>query len=446
MIYKKDTVYALSTLLGKSGVAIIRVSGSAYFEIAKKYDFADKLIPNKLFRQNLISFKDGSLIDECMIVYFKSPHSFTGEDILEFHTHGSVAVIKKLLSELSTFKNVRLADQGEFSKRAFLNGKLDLSQAEGLAALIEAETEMQRQVASRQMAGEQSSLYENWRHMLIKILAKLEALIDFPTEDIPADVLNNAANEIANISKSICKHLKQKNSAEIIKRGIRVCIIGEPNAGKSTLINAIARRDVSITSQIAGTTRDVIEVRVDIAGFPFIFYDTAGIRESEDAIEKEGVKRAYNALEDADLCLLVSDSVTCIPEKLLNHIRILNKDYKIVRNKIDLATDLIKDSDGIINVSLLENDEAALELIISYLEEYASKTFTPSLEPLIASERHRVLLIESVTYLDAFNIEYPIDISSEYVRMAANSLGQIMGKIDVEEILDTIFSSFCIGK
>jgi len=380
MIYKKDTVYALSTLLGKSGVAIIRVSGSAYFEIAKKYDFADKLIPNKLFRQNLISFKDGSLIDECMIVYFKSPHSFTGEDILEFHTHGSVAVIKKLLSELSTFKNVRLADQGEFSKRAFLNGKLDLSQAEGLAALIEAETEMQRQVASRQMAGEQSSLYENWRHMLIKILAKLEALIDFPTEDIPADVLNNAANEIANISKSICKHLKQKNSAEIIKRGIRVCIIGEPNAGKSTLINAIARRDVSITSQIAGTTR------------------------------------------------------------------VLNKDYKIVRNKIDLATDLIKDSDGIINVSLLENDEAALELIISYLEEYASKTFTPSLEPLIASERHRVLLIESVTYLDAFNIEYPIDISSEYVRMAANSLGQIMGKIDVEEILDTIFSSFCIGK
>ncbi|MDF3048171.1 MAG: trmE [Candidatus Midichloriaceae bacterium] len=446
MIYKKDTIYALSTLLGKSGVAIIRVSGPACFEIGEKYNFADKMMSNRLFRHNLYSLIDASLIDECMIVYFKSPHSFTGEDVLEFHTHGSVAVIKKLLSELSTFESVRIASQGEFSKRAFLNGKLDLSQAEGLAALIEAETEMQRLVASRQMAGEQSSLYESWRQKLVKILAQLEALIDFPTEDIPEEILAIAAGEISNVSAAIHKHLKQTNSAEIIKRGIRVCIMGEPNAGKSTLINSIARREVSITSQIAGTTRDVIEVRMDIAGFPFIFYDTAGIRESGDIIEKEGVKRAYAALEDADLCLLVVDATSSMPEKLINHIAAVNKKYKIVRNKMDLVANLSEDCDGLINVSLLGDDEKAVQLIISYLEKHASETFTPAAEPLLASERHRILLSEAISYLDAFNLSYPLDVSSEYVRMAATSLGQIIGKIDVEEILDTIFSSFCIGK
>lgn len=477
-----NTIYALSTILGKSGVAIVRVSGPACFKIAKAYNFEDKISHAKLFRHQLDSIVDGTMIDDCLIAYFKTPKSFTGEDVLEFHTHGSIAVIKKLLTELALFEDVRIAGPGEFSKRAFMNGKMDLSQAEGLSALIEAETEVQRQVAARQMLGEQGSLYEGWRKNLITILAQLEALIDFPTDDIPESVLGNAEKNISSILTSIKQHLSQDDRSEIIRRGVRVAIIGEPNAGKSTLLNALAKRDVAIVSETAGTTRDVIEVNLDIAGFPFIFYDTAGIRDSLDVIEQEGIRRSYRALQDSDLCLLVIDaSATPTYDALMAHIVDLKKPFLVVYNKVDLLNN-ISESDsndtytsrselicgegandfnpltqylqhnnalnsciGYVAISLLE-DTSSVENLMGHLKTYAIETYTPISEPLLTSERHRAHLREAKEYLEKFNLEYSIDIASQYVRMAANSLGHIVGKIDVEEVLDTIFSAFCIGK
>lgn len=473
-----DTIFALSTILGKSGVAIVRVSGPACLHIAKAFDLDSKIAHGKLTRHNLISMSDKNLIDDCLIAYFKSPKSFTGEDVLEFHTHGSVAIIKKLLNELSLLGNVRMADPGEFSKRAFMNGKMDLSQAEGLAALIEAETEIQRQVAARQMLGEQGSLYQEWRKNLIEILAHLEALIDFPTDDIPSAVLEQTSKKISTILASIKHHLAQDDRSEVVQRGIRVAIIGEPNAGKSSLMNAIAKRDVAITSEIAGTTRDIIEAKLDIAGFPFIFYDTAGIRDSTDIIEQEGVKRSYRALKDSDLCLLVVDaSAPRIRRTLIDNIKDSGKPYLVIYNKVDLVDNTLNDAllpdnkhidqyllsseDTLmqalqnkanlnldlhqIKISLLK-DASPVECLVNQLKKYATKTYTPVAEPLLTTQRHRTLLGEAKEYLEKFNLEHSIDISSQYVRMAANSLGQIVGKIDVDEVLDTIFSAFCIGK
>ncbi len=445
------TIYALSTILGKSGVAIVRVSGEACLDIARAYHFENKVTHGKLFKHKLHSTKDKVLIDDCLIVYFKSPKSFTGEDVLEFHTHGSVAIIKRLLAELALFDNVRIASPGEFSRRAFMNGKIDLSQAEGLAALIESETEVQRQVATRQMLGEQGSLYANWRNELIDILAKLEALIDFPTDDIPEDILDTASRKIFTILASINHHLSQDNRSEVIQRGIRVAIVGNPNAGKSSLLNAIAKRDVAITSEIAGTTRDIIEIKVDISGFPFIFYDTAGIRDSDDLIEREGVKRSYRAIEDSDLCLLVVDASTMESlNSILDYIRKLNKRCLIIFNKIDIiSNDQNEDYYNLgldcISMSLLR-DPTAVENLIDYLKIYATENYTPISEPLLTNQRHKAHLNEARNYLASFNLDYSIDISSQYVRMAANSLGHIVGRIDVEEVLDTIFFAFCIGK
>ncbi len=439
-----DTIYALSTILGKSGVAIIRISGDECCQIAKKYGFADKVSAGKIFRHTLISIVDGNLIDDCLIACFKAPYSFTGEDILEFHTHGSIAVINKILTELSGIYGLRVADPGEFSKRAFLNGKMDLSQAEGLASLIEAETEVQRQIASRQMSGEQGSLYERWRLDLITILAQLEALIDFPTDDIPENALYLAQQKTENIVLSIEQHLAQGNGSEIVQRGIRVAIIGEANAGKSTLLNALARRDVAITSEIAGTTRDIIEVKLDIAGFPFIIYDTAGIRKSSDIIEQEGIKRSYRALENADICILVIDVTAAIPQKLIKHIELLQKPFVIVYNKIDLS-DSVSDLVGGIKLGRIKVGPE-LNNVIEYLKNYAIDVYAPTSEPLLTSERHRVHLCEALRCLEEFDVHYPIDIASQHIRMSANSLGQIVGKINVDEILDEVFSSFCIGK
>jgi tRNA modification GTPase len=440
---EKDTIYALSTVLGKSGVAIIRVSGSLCSHIAKLYNFKNKVSAGKIFRHKLISILDSTFIDDCLIACFNAPHSFTGEDILEFHTHGSVAVIKKIISEFASIDGMRIASPGEFSKRAFLNGKMDLSQAEGLASLIEAETEIQRQVASRQMLGEQGNLYEKWRISLITIMAQLEALIDFPTEDIPENALNYAEQEIDNTISAIKKHLEQGDRSEIIQRGIRIAIVGDANVGKSTLLNALARRDVAITSEIAGTTRDIIEVKLDIAGYPFIIYDTAGIRESLDTIEQEGIKRSYRAIENADLCLLVIDATSTIPQGLVAHIKCLHKPFVTIYNKIDLNN--TNTPAGSIRLSLIENG-FGLDNIIEYLKDYASDIYAPISDPLLTSERHRTHLVETLYYLNMFDTNDPIDISSQYIRMSARSLGQIVGKIDVNEVLDTIFSSFCIGK
>lgn len=442
-----DTIFALSTILGKSGVAVIRISGPHCIEVAEKFGISHLLIHQSLKKARIKSSVDGSIIDECMVAYFQAPNSFTGEDILELQTHGSIAVVKKVLEELANIDGCRIAEPGEFSKRAFLNEKMDLVVAEGLAELIESETEVQRQIAMRQFQGEQSTLYGEWRESLIGILSHLEALIDFPTDDIPESALESAQNKISQLSKSMKHHLSQGDVAEVLHRGIRVAIVGEPNAGKSTLINALARRDVAIVSDIAGTTRDVIEVRLDLKGYPFILFDTAGIRETEDIIETEGVKRAINALRSANFVIHVIDRLDSKGSDLI-HSEVLAADIPFVKiyNKSDLILQDKKISSEHSGASLSLRNNADVDKIIDVLIKFALEHYAPSSEPLLASLRHRKLIEEATHNLDAFNTPSPLDLSTEYVRRAEVCMSQIIGKIDVDELLSIIFSSFCIGK
>ena len=284
----EQTIYALSTVYGKSGVAVIRVSGrNALLSVSKLTDInIDNIKSRYAYFTNLKSLK-GEILDKCLVLYFNAPYSFTGEDVVEFQIHGSKAVISSLVDNLSSIEDFRLAEAGEFSKRAFYNQKMDLTEAEGLADLIDAETSEQQKYAIRQMEGNLKNIYEGWREEIIKILAHLEAYIDFPEEDIPQNIIDNMTNTVFKLSEAIKNHLNDNNLGERLKEGFRVVIVGPPNAGKSSLLNAIAKREAVIVSDIAGTTRDSIDIHLDLGGYPIIFTDTAGIRETNEQIEKQ---------------------------------------------------------------------------------------------------------------------------------------------------------------
>ena len=447
-----ETIYGLSTLAGKSGVAVIRVSGSNALKIAQSFADIKDIEPNYV---KFVTFKSPQnhtkVIDKGLILYFKSPNSFTGEDVIEFQVHGSLAVIKRFLDELNKQKSLcRLAEAGEFSKRAFLNNKIDLASAEGLANLIDAETALQHELAIKQFSGEQSSIYESWRLHLIGVLSKLEALVDFPEDDIPDHVLSEALSEINSLSTKIAEYLSNALDGSIISHGIKVAIVGAPNVGKSTLLNALSKRDVAIVSDIPGTTRDVIEVKLDIGGYSYIVYDTAGIREASDAIEKEGINRSFKTLKGANLCVLMTDLSNQIDDSdadVVNYIKnnVPSLDVVKIANKADLlANQYVNEAKDLIHISL-KNDPKA-DVVVNYLKSYAEEKFDFTSNNFIANERHRVHLLETIKALNCFSLELPLEISTEYVRIAANELGKIVGKIDIEEVLDSIFSSFCIGK
>jgi tRNA modification GTPase len=442
------TIFALSTILGKSGVAVIRVSGEKALGVARSFGIKKELEHQTIRKVTITSPIDGAVIDQCMAAFFKGPNSFTGEDVLELQTHGSIAVVKRILNELAELEECRVADPGEFSRRAFMNSKMDLVMAEGLADLIDAETELQRQIAMRQMQGEQSNLYSSWREELLQILSKLEALIDFPTDDIPESELQRAEEKITGLANSMKHHLSQNDVAEVIHRGVRVAIVGAPNAGKSSLINALARRDVAIVSDIAGTTRDIIEVKLDLKGYPFIFFDTAGIRESGDVIEAEGIKRAKSALRDANFCIHVIDRVDNDESaSIQKDVEYLSIPYVKLYNKSDMLATLPEAKSDSLTISLKsDNKDAHIDDLIKLLIQFAVDHYTPSLEPLLSCVRHKKLIEESIYYLSMFDSRQPLDIASEYVRRATQSISQIIGNIDVEDVLDIIFSNFCIGK
>ena len=288
----KDTIYALSTVSGKSGVAVFRISGEEALKAIKYMSLIDiEKINSRHAYFSLIHDIKGETIDHGIIIYFKSPSSFTGEDIVEIHTHGSKAVISSVLENLSRIENFRLAEPGEFSKRAFYNGKMDLTEAEGLADLIDAQTSEQQKYALKQMDGGLKNLYESWREKLIDIMAYLEAYIDFPDEELPTDLIKKIENTVLNVRNEINQHLQQSRLGERLHEGFRVVIIGEPNAGKSSLFNALARKEAVIVSDIAGTTRDAIDIYMDINGYPIIFTDTAGLRDTEEEIEQKESKK-----------------------------------------------------------------------------------------------------------------------------------------------------------
>ena len=443
------TIYALSTVYGKSGVAVIRISGTNALEAVKymtDLSVAD-LKPRYAYFVSLHHSLTRQTIDKCLLLYFKAPNSFTGEDIVELQVHGSKAVIKASMDSLSQLKDFRLAEAGEFSKRAFYNQKMDLTEAEGLADLIDAETSEQQKYAIRQMEGGLKNLYNDWRETLLKILAHLEAYIDFPDEDIPHSVVDTMVNDVFKLRNSIMEHLQGDNIGERLREGFRVVIVGPPNAGKSSLLNAIANREAVIVSDIAGTTRDAIDIHLDLGGYPVIFTDTAGLREAEEEIEQKGIALAYRKIQDADLLICLFDAEKDSVQLFDNIKKSFKNSILTVANKVDkLLPDKIAElsAAGCLVISAKHKD--GVKILLDNIKQQISERFTSNSNLLITRQRYRDALKLCLENLQMFSFDKEIELTAEDIRLAARELGKITGRIEVDEILDKIFGSFCIGK
>ena len=443
------TIYALSTVFGKSGVAVIRVSGAKAFDVISQMTDLDvsKIVSRKMYLTKFYNPVSRETLDNSLLVAFKSPASFTGENTVEINCHGSKAVIKSFLAALSVLPDFRLAEPGEFSRRSFYNGKMDLTEADGLADLIDAETSLQQKVALQQMGGNLFNLYNDWRSRLVSVLSYIEAYIDFPDENIPEDTVFKIENGVFKISEEIEKHIQDNKIEERLRDGFKVVIAGPTNAGKSSLINAIVKRNVAIVSDIAGTTRDVIETYVDIQGFPVIFSDTAGLRETTDEIEQIGVKLAKDKIAEADFCLFMFDASVDTPEIFSEYVNKIDVPYLFVANKMDKITedkknDLIKKSCALISAKESKNISALTEAIYKTFQDMYEK----GAAQLITRQRYKEALGECLQNLSRFNLHKEIELAAEDIRLACRAIGKITGQVEVDEILDKIFSSFCIGK
>jgi tRNA modification GTPase len=441
------TIFALSSAPGRAGVAVIRVSGPGAGSVLNLMA-APRPKPRIAAGRRIVHPSTGELLDRGVILWFPGPKSFTGEDVAELQLHGSIAVVRAVLGALAVIPGCRSAEPGEFARRAFDNGKIDLAQAEGLADLIEAETEAQRRQAVRQAAGALSSLYESWRASLIEATALVESAIDFSDEgDIAFDAFASARAVIQSLVPNIRRHLADGHRGEILRSGFRVVLAGPPNVGKSSLLNALARRDAAIVSEEAGTTRDVIEVHLDLAGLPVIVSDTAGIRETGGSIEREGIRRSLASAADADLSVWLTDIHA--PEPLLpDEIRQAADRTLLVLNKTDLAIGAPQPTlpDDMIAISVKTG--AGLDLLTTRIGAIAAARIGNPDEPAITQDRHRRLVTSCVTELEAFldGDANQVELRAEELRRAASALGRITGRIDVEDVLDAVFSRFCIGK
>ncbi len=445
-----DTIYGLATVVGKSGVAVLRISGARCADVLTGLNIVQP-VPRLAKLAKLYHPQTQELLDEALVLYFQAPHSFTGEDVVELHVHGSIAVINDIIAALQSLPYLRLAEAGEFSKRAFYAGKLDLTAAEGLAALIDAETSMQKKLALRQYSGELANLYESWRGQIVNCLAQLEALIDFPDEDIPTALIEQINITVQQIAFAITQHLQKGNKGEILMRGIYVVIVGRPNVGKSSFLNYLTNRDAAIVSELAGTTRDVLELRLDIGGFPITIKDTAGIRATEDVIEAEGIRRAKMAMHDADIVLLITDATNgehAYDEVLIQEALTTNAALLVLYNKIDLPVASVVPTSlaGQVVWPISIRNNTGLAEVLEYLAQLLATTYTPAAEPVLTKARYREALQQCLHCLQLFGQAPTIETACEEIRLAASSLGVITGRVQVEELLDIIFSSFCIGK
>jgi len=442
------TIYALSTGPGISGIAVVRVSGKEAAEVVKRLTGDGLPVPRVATLKKINYINTNNLIDEGVVLWFPGPNSYTGEDLAEFHVHGSRAVVSALHSSISGIKNCRLAEPGEFTKLAFQNGKINLLKAEGIADLVSAETEIQRKQAVEIMSGKSSDKFTSWRAKLLKILAHVEAKIDFPDEDLPKDILDEIQKTSNQVSKEIEKVLDDQKVGERIREGFKIAIVGPTNAGKSSLLNYLSKRDVAIVSEIAGTTRDVIETHLNLDGYPVVVSDTAGIRESKNEIEKKGIKLALNRAEDADLKLIIVDAKSVDFTSVLKEL--MDENAILVVNKSDLIA-------GNINKELQKHDHILvsiknnlnLDKLILKIKKKLENKFISYGDILITRERHRQHLEECISHLKNFknkNGSEDYDKAAEDLRLATRHLGMIVGKVDVEEILGSIFNDFCIGK
>lgn len=440
MDHHNDTIFALASAPGRAGIAVWRVSGplAAFaFETLTGHAVPNPRLATRIAVRDPAS---GEIVDDGLALWFPAPASFTGEDVLELHLHGGAAASASISRALGSIAGLRFAEPGEFSRRAFEHGKMDLTEAEGLADLVDAETEAQLRQARRQMAGELGALYEAWRASLITVLAFFEAEIDFSDEDLPAGLHARAAAEIRVLSAEIAIHLNDGRRGEILRDGVSVAILGPPNAGKSSLLNRLARREAAIVAETAGTTRDVIEVHLDLNGFPVILADTAGLRDSGDAIEREGVRRAKARAEQADLKLAVFDGAVW-PARDPATEAMVDSDTLVIVNKIDLGVCV---EAPLIGVSAKTG--VGLDALEAALGAAVQHRFQPAAAPALTRDRHRQALMECQAAFARFLAASAPELAAEDLRLAARALGRITGRVDVEEILGVIFAEFCIGK
>ncbi len=444
MKYSAETIYALSSAPGRAGIAVVRISGR---EAGAVYRAFTGLVPSRprFTRRTIISDPaNGERLDDGLAVWFPSPNSFTGEDLTEFYIHGGIAAPSAVLDALSRWPKLRLAEPGEFTRRAFHEGKLDLTEAEGIIDLIDAETEAQRRQALRQSSGALRKLYENWNKRLVGSLAHLEADIDFPDEDLPKNIAEELAINISCVLGEIAQHMDDMRRGERLRSGVYVAIIGPPNAGKSSLLNVLARRDLAIVSSRAGTTRDVIEVHLDLGGYPVVVADTAGIRDAADEIEQEGVRRALGVAASSDLKVAIFDAAEPEPELALSYI---DSETIIVINKIDQAK--IPDwvtSKGIKHFPLSVLTGVGIETFLAELQEFVIDQIGVIGSPMITRVRHREALGDCAESLRRALNTRQSELAAEDVRLAVRALGRITGRVDVEDVLDVVFRDFCIGK
>ena len=440
-------IYALSSGRGPSGIAIIRLSGDKAIEIAKIITKKTNLKSRQINFCKFFNPKNDKMIDEGILLLFPAPNSFTGQNIAEFHIHGSNAVIKEFLNVLALQKNSRLADPGEFTKLAFQNNKVDLVEAESIGDLINAETEMQRQQALKMIQGNASQHYNNLREKLIKSLAHVEAKIDFGEEDISQNVIQNAKKEILEVYQEIKEILEDQKVGEKIREGFKVSIVGQVNAGKSSLLNLLSKREAAIVSEEEGTTRDVIETYLDIGGYPVILSDTAGIREAKNEVERKGISLAISKSINSDLNIVMIDNTTDKVEKKI--LDIINSNSIVVLNKSDITNNKSTKYNeiGAILISVKQNKN--IDNLIKAIKEKLNKKFINNGNILVTRQRHRDKLKACLNEIEKFqrkNTSKEIELAAEDLRMATRHLASIIGRVDVEEILGSIFKDFCIGK
>ncbi|HYC18008.1 MAG TPA: tRNA uridine-5-carboxymethylaminomethyl(34) synthesis GTPase MnmE [Pseudolabrys sp.] len=482
----RDTIFALSSGRPPAAIAVVRISGARAGEALQT--LAGKIPTPRKASLARIRRRDGAIIDDALVLWFPRPHSETGEDVAELQLHGGRAVVAAVFAALSTIADLRPAEAGEFTRRAFENGKLDLTAVEGLADLVMAETEAQRRQAFRQLSGMLGDRAESWRAQLIQALAFVEARIDFSDEaDVPQDLVTPALRIALALEGEIASVLADGGRGERLREGLVVAIAGLPNAGKSTLLNRIAKRDAAIVSPYAGTTRDVIEVHLDLGGLPVTLLDTAGIRETKDPVEREGVRRARERADTADLVLWVVDANDCAGGWPLRKVEASRAAPPVwlIRNKIDLLQRAASNEQScqyerssernirtnkslrnMVNKPLKENNEfefkqnefqfsisaisgEGFELLLSRLGQYTSEFLAGAESTLVTRERHRHFLNDAlISIRRALTPEVSCreDLLAEELRIAARALGRLTGRVDVEDILDVIFRDFCIGK
>lgn len=453
-----DTIYALASGAGRAGVAVIRVSGphagKALCALLRREALPT---PRRAVMARLFDPVSQDILDDALVLWFAGPASFTGEDVAELHVHGGPAVIEAVMAALSQIEGLRLAEAGEFTRRAFENAKLDLTQVEGLADLIEAETQAQHKQALRQAEGELGQLYDGWRDDLIRALAHFEAELDFSDEELPEDLHLAVVDRVRELHGAIRAHLDDGRRGERLRDGVRLAIIGPPNAGKSSLMNALAQRDAAIVSDIAGTTRDVVEVHLNLSGYPLLVADTAGLRETGDAIEQEGVRRARLWAEGADIKLAVFDGAS-LPELDATTRALLERDTLVAVNKIDALSAAAEvaavpaEIDGHTVWPLSVKSGEGLDALLARLSELVAQACQAGAEGLAPTRaRHREALIRTADALARFlerdnPMHFGAELEAEDLRLAARELGRITGRVDVEDLLDVIFRDFCIGK